>query len=214
LLKQPVMVKTTIAVCVASALAGCATAPEPGSDDAEEPTNPSDDMAPPLAPEVVIDWELAAVELIALQDNEYLVDTAAVQLRLAGTFEADGGTEVAIGVAAEHRNGHPRNNYGSWSWDEPAINSDDFTSGWCGSFETIRTSRGLICRAPGDPGARQRTTWYYRQLERFEVTTEGVSQFDFYVTAYVGSDEILCNRILVSRSGYDASSTTAFPDCR
>jgi hypothetical protein len=210
------MVKTAMAICLASTLAGCVT-DEPTDDGAsiDDPI-PGDEGDPPtpVAPVAEIEWDISDVEIIALQDLQFLPDTAAVQIRLFGSFEADGGTEVAIGVGPGQRNGHPRSNYGWWSWDEPSINSDDYTSGWCGSFETIQTTRGLICRAPGAPGTRQRTTWVYRQLERFEVTPEGASELDFYVTAYGASDEILCDRIVVTRTGSGASPTTTFPECR
>lgn len=205
---------TAVVVSLVSALTGCATDSAESEPEADPPVSDGE-PGDRVVTRIEIDWDNTLVEEIARRDNVNLEDVAAVQIRTGGTFIAAGGTEVAIAVGAGSRNGHPSENYGSWSWDNPSIDSDDYTSGFCGSWESIRTSQGLICRAPGDPSSEQRTTWYYRQLEQFDVTSNG-SEFDFYVTAYDTSKaEILCERVVVTDSSVGSGApSVAHPACR
>jgi hypothetical protein len=219
LLNRPCMMKlASVAISMAGIVAGCVTQAEDHDDppigSGSEETDDGNEQEPaPIASVVTIDWGMSEVVEIARRDT-YLAIQTAVQLRLKGTFEAAGGSEIAIGVAVGRRNGHPISNYGWWSWPEPAINSDDYSNGSCGTWEALRTNRGLICRAPGAPTTRQTTTWSYAELEPFDLSTEGVGSYDFYVTAYDrANQELLCNRILFSISDPYGSPSTSYPAC-
>jgi hypothetical protein len=207
----------TLALSMAGVLAGCVT----DDDRAEDPPVPPAEMSTeemnnpaPIEPVVTIDRAMSEVIEIARMDRLGLADAVAAQIRLVGTFEAAGGSELAIGVDAGERNGHPISNYGSWSWNTPSIHSDDYSNGSCGSWEALRTTRGLICRAPGDASTRQKTTWSYAQLESFELADDGGASFDFYVTAYDRwNRELLCNRVLVTQSDPYGAPSTTYPAC-
>jgi hypothetical protein len=167
--------RTNIHLLFIGCVAGCVTN-EPTTE--PPPHETGSDTQPPMPVEatVDIDWQGDGVDVdeITLFFTSFGGNQeAAVQMLLKGSVTAPGGTKLLVQLDG-----------GGGGWERGAYNSDDYTSGACGSWQALQTqSFGLMCQAAGGPYDVAKTDWNYAQSKL--VTLEGTPDAYHYTAKFV-----------------------------